>query len=126
MTRERLRINYPINLCTMPGNNNRRAVLVVGTGFGAGFVYFVFCRKVCVPGTKLIQTPESLPVSGMYFFCQYQEIVILKHLTNYKSNLQTFKKVIFEKLKITLALEITIVFSENYKLLFDKCVFLMI
>jgi len=27
----------------------------------------------CVPNTKLIQTPESLPVSGMYFFCQYQD-----------------------------------------------------
>jgi len=48
-------------------------MLVVGTGFGAGLVYFVFCLYKCVPGTKLIQTPESLPVSGMYFFCQYQD-----------------------------------------------------
>jgi len=35
-----------------------------------------FVCKSGVPGTKLIQTPESLPVSGMYFFCQYYDLYL--------------------------------------------------
>jgi len=47
---------------------------LVGTGFAACFVYFVFCLLKCVPGTKLIQKLEALPASDVYQFCQYQEI----------------------------------------------------